>query len=205
MWLAQGARLVLVLHAGCTDKPETACLLAKSSGIIAGRPYVDGALSWNVDPLRRRRAHHACSHRSWFPPAVFEQVGCKVNWLVQDGAQVEPIMLIATVTGPCRNILLAERTALNVITRASGIATQVRTRAPWQAWRCLTEVEACRCVLFACLVPCARREQSVNLLTKRGGTAQFVGRGKQHQVCAHARHVVLALVHHLLPGAQGSN
>jgi nicotinate-nucleotide pyrophosphorylase (carboxylating) len=34
-------------------------------------------------------------------------------------------VIVAKVTGKCRNILLGERTGLNILTRASGIATQV--------------------------------------------------------------------------------
>ncbi len=36
---------------------------------------------------------------------------------------------IAVVTGPTRNILLGERTALNLIARASGIATYAKRLA----------------------------------------------------------------------------
>jgi hypothetical protein len=62
--------------------------------------------------------------------AVFEAVDCKVKWLLSEGTRITPSaipsgkVIVAEVTGKCRNILIGERTALNIITRASGIATQ---------------------------------------------------------------------------------
>ena len=58
--------------------------------------------------------------------AVFEYMGCSIEWYIEEGSVVHPVKHIATVAGPARNILIAERTALNIITRASGIATQAR-------------------------------------------------------------------------------
>jgi len=43
---------------------------------------------------------------------------------VQDGAPVAPGMRLATITGPVAALLAGERTALNVLQRMSGIATQ---------------------------------------------------------------------------------
>lgn len=40
-------------------------------------------------------------------------------------------MVVATVKGPARRVLLGERTALNILTRASGIATQVNKQKNW--------------------------------------------------------------------------
>ena len=42
---------------------------------------------------------------------------------VKEGTYIEPITKVATVVGKVRNILLGERVSLNIITRASGIAT----------------------------------------------------------------------------------
>lgn len=57
---------------------------------------------------------------------------CQVEWLLPEGSLVDPAsvpngkVVVAKVTGKCRNILLGERTALNILTRASGIATQAQ-------------------------------------------------------------------------------
>jgi nicotinate-nucleotide pyrophosphorylase (carboxylating) len=45
---------------------------------------------------------------------------------VADGAQVDRGTVLATVTGPTRALLIAERTALNLLSRVSGVATHTR-------------------------------------------------------------------------------
>ncbi|KAG6000817.1 hypothetical protein E4U21_004960 [Claviceps maximensis] len=93
------------------DHARTATLWAKSSGVLAGRPFFD---------------------------EVFAQTGCVVTWHVPEGTQLPvpsspsssssssptPRLRCATVTGPARAILLGERVALNTLARCSGIATQ---------------------------------------------------------------------------------
>ncbi|GLE00711.1 hypothetical protein PINS_up009499 [Pythium insidiosum] len=84
------------------ETQETAFLLGKSKGVLAGVPFFT---------------------------EVFTAVDCKVEWLLKEGDVVDPSttaegkVVVAKVTGKCRNILLGERTALNILTRASGIAT----------------------------------------------------------------------------------
>jgi len=64
-----------------------------------------------------------------FATAIFEYLDLEVKWNFEEGVQLvidpetSPKILVATVTGKCRNILLAERTALNTLSRASGVAT----------------------------------------------------------------------------------
>ncbi|KAE8375296.1 Quinolinate phosphoribosyl transferase [Aspergillus bertholletiae] len=72
-------------------------LLGKSRGVVAGVPFVN---------------------------EVFTQLGCTVEWHVQEGESIEPIKHCATVRGPIRKILLGERVALNILARCSGIATK---------------------------------------------------------------------------------
>ncbi len=83
------------------DKPETAVLLCKSAGVLCGRPFFD---------------------------LIFSELGCKVEWTVEEGAVLspEPVEEVAWVTGPACRLLQGERTALNVLTRASGIASYAR-------------------------------------------------------------------------------
>jgi len=86
------------------DKEECAFLLGKSEGVIAGTEFAQ---------------------------AVFDEFGLKVEWIKRDGEYINADEAkrkekIAIVKGPVRNILLAERTALNVMSRASGIATQAK-------------------------------------------------------------------------------
>ena len=50
----------------------------------------------------------------------------EVSWLVVDGGCVRSGELVATVTGPLRSILTAERTVLNFLGHLSGVATLTR-------------------------------------------------------------------------------
>jgi len=87
------------------EKLETAHLLMKSSGVLAGVPFAQ---------------------------AVFENMGLNVEWLVEEGTYVDTNtasnkkVVVAIVKGKCRNLLLAERTSLNILSRASGVATEAR-------------------------------------------------------------------------------
>jgi len=58
--------------------------------------------------------------------AVFEAVGAALEPLVDEGTTVRRGDRLATVTGPTRALLTAERTALNLLCRLSGIATHTR-------------------------------------------------------------------------------
>ena len=61
--------------------------------------------------------------------AVFDLVGGPAVDVVlhaADGADAEPGVAVLTVTGPTRSLLTAERTALNLIGRLSGVATLTR-------------------------------------------------------------------------------
>jgi nicotinate-nucleotide pyrophosphorylase (carboxylating) len=64
-----------------------------------------------------------------FVDATFDEVGCRVEWLLDEGATVDTSkgkVKVAVVTGKARQLLIGERTALNVLARASGIATAAR-------------------------------------------------------------------------------
>lgn len=50
-------------------------------------------------------------------------MNCNVEWYFQDGDVIEPSCKVAEVKGPVNKILQGERLALNILTRASGIAT----------------------------------------------------------------------------------
>ena len=59
---------------------------------------------------------------------VFTQLDERVQFeiLVMDGEDVKPMQELARVSGPGRALLTGERTALNLLQRISGIATQTR-------------------------------------------------------------------------------
>ncbi len=57
--------------------------------------------------------------------AIFEVLGCEAELLVADGSRVPAGRTLIEVRGPARSLLVAERTALNVVGRMAGIATSV--------------------------------------------------------------------------------
>ncbi|KAI0099868.1 Quinolinate phosphoribosyl transferase [Nemania sp. FL0031] len=87
------------------EHPRTATLWGKSAGIIAGVPFFT---------------------------EIFKQCGCTVEWHAAEGSYIERPkdgshkFKVATVTGPARGLLLAERVGLNLLARCSGIATVSR-------------------------------------------------------------------------------
>ncbi|KAF5359035.1 hypothetical protein D9758_004772 [Tetrapyrgos nigripes] len=58
-----------------------------------------------------------------FVTEIFAQLGCSVEWHIKEGETFEPVKRVATVRGRARFLLLGERVALNLLARASGIAT----------------------------------------------------------------------------------
>ncbi|KAK8852235.1 Quinolinate phosphoribosyl transferase [Apiospora arundinis] len=85
------------------EHARTATLWGKSRGVLAGVPFFD---------------------------EIFAQCGCAVEWHLSEGDEVSDNNnakhKVATVTGPARGLLLAERVGLNLLARCSGIATQSR-------------------------------------------------------------------------------
>ncbi len=55
---------------------------------------------------------------------IFKLKGCSTQILKKDGTKVKANQTIMIITGNAGNILTCERTALNLLTRMSGIATQ---------------------------------------------------------------------------------
>jgi nicotinate-nucleotide pyrophosphorylase (carboxylating) len=116
------------------DLRGTAILVARSPGVLAGLPAVEIVLT-GIDGQLGLQRHH------------------------EDGNPLAAGDNIATIIGPMRSLLEAERTALNFLQRLSGIATQSRlhvdavaglpchildTRKTTPGWR-LLEKYAVRC------------------------------------------------------------
>ncbi|MFC0101279.1 carboxylating nicotinate-nucleotide diphosphorylase [Micromonospora marina] len=92
------------------EQHDTGDLVARADGVVAGLPVA---------------------------AAVFELVGevtgagrtVEVSFVAHDGQRVARGDVLATVTGPTRLLLTAERTALNLLSRMSGVATHARAWA----------------------------------------------------------------------------
>ena len=55
---------------------------------------------------------------------IFKLKGCNAKIVKKDGSKIKPNQTIMTISGDAGKILTCERTALNILTRMSGIATQ---------------------------------------------------------------------------------
>jgi nicotinate-nucleotide pyrophosphorylase (carboxylating) len=100
------------------SEEKKAELLMKSPGVFAGKPFVQ---------------------------KVFDILGCTVDWnediaVEGDYKDVTSKVCIATVSGPVHQILRGERTALNTLSRCSGVATLSREASDrakglgWNGW-----------------------------------------------------------------------
>jgi nicotinate-nucleotide pyrophosphorylase (carboxylating) len=83
------------------DQPGRAVFIARAPGVVAGLPAAEVVLA-AVDAALTLDVH------------------------IPDGSPVQKGDRIATVSGPLRSILVAERTALNFLQRLSGVATLTR-------------------------------------------------------------------------------
>lgn len=83
------------------DQTDTAALVARADGVVAG--IAVAAMAFEL-----------------------VDAGTVASPAVADGAQVVRGDVLATVTGPTRALLTAERTALNLLCRLSGVATHTR-------------------------------------------------------------------------------
>jgi len=59
-----------------------------------------------------------------FAREIFQLKGCRVRIMKKDGARLKPNQVVLEVYGNAKTILSCERTALNLLSRMSGIATQ---------------------------------------------------------------------------------
>ena len=87
------------------DQTDTGDLVARGDGLLAGLAVA---------------------------AAVFDEAsGGSTEWVgkARDGERVKRGEVLATVTGPVRSMLTAERTALNLLCRMSGVATHTRAWA----------------------------------------------------------------------------
>ncbi len=58
-----------------------------------------------------------------FAREIFVMNGCSVKIIKKDGARIKPNQTVIQISGPARSVLSCERTALNLLSRMSGIAT----------------------------------------------------------------------------------
>ena len=81
------------------SEPTEAVLLCKTAGVLCGVPFFD---------------------------MVFQELSCSVTWMFSEGSYLTPPCEVAKVVGPINKLLQGERTGLNILARASGIATTAK-------------------------------------------------------------------------------
>ncbi|GIH18139.1 carboxylating nicotinate-nucleotide diphosphorylase [Rugosimonospora africana] len=104
------------------EQTDTAELVARAPGVVAGLAVA--AAVFDVASSSATPAHSGTPERgaSGTGTASFSAA-------VKDGERVARGDILATVAGPTRALLTAERTALNLICRMSGVATHTRAWA----------------------------------------------------------------------------
>lgn len=104
-------------------KPQVTAWLAEDTPSFDYGGYVVGEAPREAFLLGKGKQTAVLAGAPFFTE-VFTQLGCEVEWHMQEGETFEPVKHVATVRGKARHILLGERVALNMLARCSGIATK---------------------------------------------------------------------------------
>ncbi|MFL6497292.1 MAG: carboxylating nicotinate-nucleotide diphosphorylase [Nitrososphaera sp.] len=94
------------------------------AGDITSDTIIPVDLKANAEILSKSRSAIVCGLEE--ASILFDICGCKTEVLVEDGSKVLNGTTVMNVSGCARAILKTERTALNLIMRMSGIATETR-------------------------------------------------------------------------------
>ncbi|XP_035224739.1 nicotinate-nucleotide pyrophosphorylase [carboxylating]-like [Stegodyphus dumicola] len=97
-WLLEDTSNFNIGNSIIGDSENEFTIYMKSPGILAGIPFVN---------------------------AVFNELDLTPQWLHREGEDLKPVTEVAKINGPARNLLLAERVVLNILSRSSGVATSV--------------------------------------------------------------------------------
>ena len=95
-------------------------------GFVVGESLVEAVLLLKGAPASAASVGGIVLAGVPFFDAVFQELGCTVEWAYAEGDVVVVPARVATVRGPARAVLGGERTALNILARATGVATDAR-------------------------------------------------------------------------------
>lgn len=96
-WLAEDCPSFDPAGALVSGKPARAQIKMKVSGVLCGKPFVN---------------------------AIFKELGCSIRWMAEEGQALNPVFIVAEIEGEAQSLLLGERVALNILARASAMATK---------------------------------------------------------------------------------
>jgi nicotinate-nucleotide pyrophosphorylase (carboxylating) len=90
-----------------------------------------GDITSNLLPRRRIKAHiiskQDCTLAGInYVKDIFALKECKIRIIKKDGYKVKPNQIVCEITGSVQAVLASERTALNLLSRMSGIATKTK-------------------------------------------------------------------------------
>lgn len=113
------------------EKPETAVLYGKSE--VKGRKNIRRKQlmcfyreCWQEFLFLRKFSNNLSAGNFFHVLKLFVfKLSNSVEWCLKEGENINPVMKVAIVRGPAKNILLGERISLNIISRCSGIATKL--------------------------------------------------------------------------------
>jgi nicotinate-nucleotide pyrophosphorylase (carboxylating) len=112
------------------DLAERALAEDAPSGDLTAALVVPGGATCGAELRSKARgviAGTAAAQASFDVAAEQDELGpVEVEWSVHDGSEVEPGDVLATISGPARTILRAERIAINLLAHLSGVATLTR-------------------------------------------------------------------------------
>jgi nicotinate-nucleotide pyrophosphorylase (carboxylating) len=97
------------------------------SGDITSNSIIPGNLAAKAEILCKSNSAIVCGLEE--AVMIFDICGCKSEILIRDGSKVKKGKVVMRVSGSARAILKAERVALNMMMRMSGIATETRRMA----------------------------------------------------------------------------
>ena len=107
------------------DQVDTAEIVDRAPGVVAGLPVAAAVFTIAAAPEGTSPTPEVVPTPGRAPlPAPAERI--VFEQLVDEGARVSRGDVLAVVTGPTRVLLTAERTALNLLCRMSGVATHTR-------------------------------------------------------------------------------
>ena len=159
-----------------TNKLNTAADISSMVASALKEDVADGDVTASlIDPSMTCVAHILCREQAvlcgqaWFDE-TFRQcdLNCDIQWLTEDGKQMEAEQQICRIEGNARALVTAERTALNFLQTLSGTATTTR--------RFVTQTDGTNCRLLDTrkTVPLLRNAQKY-AVTCGGGVNHRIG------------------------------
>lgn len=108
---------------GNSPKKELLRFLAEDLG--------KGDITSNLLPKKKINAYIICRQECTiaginYVKKIFSLKGCKIKNTKKDGTKIKPNQIICEINGSAQSILACERTALNLLSRMSGIATKTK-------------------------------------------------------------------------------